>query len=69
MNKEGSLTAGLLDAEDVETLPLKTTEKLYIEDLPDLEAVDVNELLPDVRENLTTNQASIWAQSQHQWAL
>ncbi|XP_066439942.1 dynein axonemal assembly factor 1 isoform X2 [Eleutherodactylus coqui] len=56
MNKEGSLTAGLLDAEDVETLPLKTTEKLYIEDLPDLEAVDVNELLPDVRENLTTNQ-------------
>ncbi|XP_040265856.1 dynein assembly factor 1, axonemal [Bufo bufo] len=55
MNKEGSLTTGLVDAEDLEIVPLNTTEKLYIEDLPDLEDVDLNELPPDMEENIPTN--------------
>ncbi|XP_075693688.1 dynein axonemal assembly factor 1 [Rhinoderma darwinii] len=54
MSKEGSLTSGLVDAEDIEIVPLKVTEKLYIDDLPDLEDVDINEL-PEVQENIATN--------------
>lgn len=55
MNKEGSLTTGLVDADDIEIVPAKTVQKLYIDDLPDLEDVDINELPPDVQESITTN--------------
>ncbi|XP_069824569.1 dynein axonemal assembly factor 1 isoform X3 [Dendropsophus ebraccatus] len=44
INKEGSLTTGLVDDEDIENVPLKATEKLYIDDLPDLEDVAIDEL-------------------------
>ncbi|XP_073515712.1 dynein axonemal assembly factor 1 isoform X2 [Phyllobates terribilis] len=56
MNKEGSLTTGLADDEEIEIVPLKATERLYIEDLPDLEDLDITELPPNMLENITTNQ-------------
>ncbi|KAM4017579.1 dynein axonemal assembly factor 1 [Anomaloglossus baeobatrachus] len=56
MNKEGSLTTGLADDGEIEIVPLKATDRLYIDDLPDLEDVDINELSPNMLENITTNQ-------------
>ncbi|XP_073437987.1 dynein axonemal assembly factor 1 isoform X2 [Dendrobates tinctorius] len=56
MNKEGSLTTGLADDEEIEVVPLKATERLYIDDLPDLEDGDISELPPNMLENITTNQ-------------
>ncbi|XP_077144394.1 dynein axonemal assembly factor 1 isoform X2 [Ranitomeya variabilis] len=56
MNKEGSLTTGLADEEEIEVVPLKATERLYIDDLPDLEDEDITELPQNMLENITTNQ-------------
>ncbi|XP_053556353.1 dynein axonemal assembly factor 1 [Bombina bombina] len=41
---EGMLTTELKGSDDVKTIDLKTTEKLFIDDLPELEDVDINEL-------------------------
>ncbi|XP_069594748.1 dynein axonemal assembly factor 1 isoform X2 [Ranitomeya imitator] len=56
MNKEGSLTTGLADEEEIEVVPLKATERLFIDDLPDLEDEDITELPQNMLENITTNQ-------------
>ncbi|CAN2389531.1 Dynein, partial [Pristimantis euphronides] len=56
MNTEGSLTTGRVDAEDIEIIPLKATEKLYIDDLPDLEDADIGDLTLDEQDNFTTKQ-------------
>ncbi|XP_071973723.1 dynein axonemal assembly factor 1 isoform X2 [Engystomops pustulosus] len=53
MKKEGSLTTELVDAENLEIVPLKTTERLCIDDLPDLEDVDTSDLTLD--NNIITN--------------
>ncbi|XP_018427484.1 PREDICTED: dynein assembly factor 1, axonemal [Nanorana parkeri] len=55
MNIEGSLTTMLVDAEDIETLPLKVTEKLYLDDLPDLEDVEVDEPSEHLQNNIGHN--------------
>ncbi|XP_056382259.1 dynein axonemal assembly factor 1 isoform X2 [Hyla sarda] len=55
MNTEGSLTTGLIDVEDIEIVPLKATEKLYINDLPDLEDVTNDDLTPDMQDIITTS--------------
>ncbi|CAJ0939096.1 unnamed protein product [Ranitomeya imitator] len=56
MNKEGSLTTGLADEEEIEVVPLEATERLFIDDLPDLEDEDITELPQNMLENITTNQ-------------
>ncbi|MEE6510295.1 hypothetical protein FKM82_029809 [Ascaphus truei] len=53
LSGEGALTTELRDAEDVETILLRATEKLYIDDLPDLEDFDVDELGDADDENTT----------------
>ncbi|KAE8608279.1 hypothetical protein XENTR_v10011447 [Xenopus tropicalis] len=47
-----SLTTRLGDEEDVETIPLRETEKLFVDDLPDLEEVDVPELFASDNANM-----------------
>ncbi|XP_077311668.1 dynein axonemal assembly factor 1 isoform X1 [Lithobates pipiens] len=55
LNLEGSLTTSLADAEDIETVPLKMTEKLYLDDLPDLEDVEVDEPSGEIQINTGQN--------------
>ncbi|XP_053305136.1 dynein axonemal assembly factor 1 [Spea bombifrons] len=44
MSREGALTTELTDPKDIETVPLQATvEKIYIDDLPDLEDMEVEE--------------------------
>ncbi|CAH2324519.1 dynein assembly factor 1, axonemal [Pelobates cultripes] len=55
MTREGAFTTDLKDAEDIETIHLDSTSaKLYIDDLPDLEEVDVDELITN--DNIKTDQ-------------
>ncbi|KAM5138380.1 dynein axonemal assembly factor 1 isoform 2-T2 [Mantella aurantiaca] len=55
INMEGSLTTRLVDAEDVETVPLKATEKLYLDDLPELEDVEFDDHSEDLQNNIGHN--------------
>ncbi|XP_075044997.1 dynein axonemal assembly factor 1 isoform X2 [Mixophyes fleayi] len=55
LNKEGTLTTALVGAEDLEAVPLTVAQKLYIDDLPDLEDVEVSDICPDLQDNLRTN--------------
>ncbi|XP_072278968.1 dynein axonemal assembly factor 1 isoform X2 [Pyxicephalus adspersus] len=53
MNMEGSLTTRMVDSKDIESVSLNVTEKLYLDDLPDLEDVEVDELFEDLQNNKT----------------
>ncbi|XP_063801503.1 dynein axonemal assembly factor 1 isoform X2 [Pseudophryne corroboree] len=55
MNTEGTLTTVMVDAADVESVPLKVTQKLFIDDLPDLEDAEVDELSPALQDKMRTN--------------
>ncbi|KAM4796286.1 dynein axonemal assembly factor 1 [Rhinophrynus dorsalis] len=55
VSRESSLTTELRDPEDVETIPLTEAEKLYIDDLPDLEDVDIDDLSASHNGNTNKN--------------
>ncbi|XP_068134715.1 dynein axonemal assembly factor 1 [Hyperolius riggenbachi] len=58
VKREGCLTTEPVDDENIEAVTLEINEKLYLDDLPDLEDVDICELSEDLQNNITTKKQS-----------